>query len=462
MFEKWFNKDKDKETTGVSKVKHLKTKDTDAPTETEGSNTESSSKEKSVRSADKKNKESQKNSKVSGILSPKDAIEQGVGLGREIKQKSSLRVDEEALQAGVRAKAMLAAMMHDETRAISINIPEGMGIRGEAAALFGHHHYDKAIDVLIGHLNKEGGKVDQRIWLMLMDMYQIQGMQNHFEKTARLFASVFKSSPPSWESLDSQEEDLPSESSILGRQVLIVEGFPAKLNPEKRKDFVVAARTHKSARLDLSRSRLNEDASERLADLNVLLDIMRKLRQFRVSVLLMGENQLVEYLRMMVQDQESVAGESIYWMTLLEFLQWRGQREAFEKLAIIFASRFGQSAPEFESEGVIAVAPRERRESVEIQERQKQYWLPEKIVDESVEQMLEKIQQKIFLGESIDFVWSNVKECSYESALLLNQGLVDMGQARHQLNFVGVSDVFVSLFEITGIVDLVPVKIKKR
>lgn len=478
MFEKWFKKDKD--TSETSKVKKLKTKEGSvssewsAPTmevDETSSKTPSSSRqddpsrpggklvaESSLLGSGKLDKQ-EREKKLLSVLTPKQALDQKI-VPQERPRESVLRVDEEALEAGARARSLLASMLQEGAVRVNISIPEGMGIRGEVAALFSHGHLDKAADVIIQHLNKEAGAASANVWYLLMDLYQIRDMQNHFEKTAKMFASVFKTSPPSWESLNANDES--GEQIILGRQVLIVEGFPSQISEEKRKDFVMAARTHKMARLDLSRARLDEEDKKRVDDLAILLEVMIKLRKFRVKVILMGENQLVEYLRMAVQANEGIFGESIYWNTLLEFLQWRGQQESFETLAIAYAQRFGESAPEYEPDGMIATAPRERKEVVDIQEKKGCWILPEQVNDLVLNQMIEKMVQKNLMGESIDFSWANVKQASYEVAVELNQKMMQANIPAHQINFSNVNELFMALFEITGLTHMATIRQKKR
>ena len=234
-------------------------------------------------------------------------------------------------------------------------LTEWAGPQEQAAALFAMGEHKRAIDVLVGHLNHTAGNAPRAFWFMLMDAYEALGQQEAFEKSAYFFADFFKTSPPSWEGAALA----PSTTGPVGRNVLVLDGSPSQAHPDKLKDFVAAAREAGRAKLDMSRTRLDDDHVQRTDDLRSLLDLMRRLRRRQVKVVLMGETPTVEILRQVIQHDVPVPSQVLYWDLLLEFMQWRGQEQQYEDLAIRFAARFGRSAPGFEPTGVVAEAPTE-------------------------------------------------------------------------------------------------------
>lgn len=363
-----------------------------------------------------------------------------------------LHVGEESLAAEERARAAIAAI-HAAVPAPSartVVLPEHAGVREEAAALFAVGEHKQAIDRLVGALNKSAGNSPKSIWFMLMDAYQALGQQAAFEKSAALFAGFFKTSPPSWEGAAEAPPAAATTGGAVGRNVLILDGQPAQIHPEKLKDFVAAAREEGRARLDLSRSRFDEDHSQRVDDLRILLTLMRRLRRHQVSTLLMGENQVVEVLRTVIQRDLPVPSAELYWELLLEFMQWRGQEEAYEDLAIQYGGRFGRSAPGYELGGVVALAP---TEAVEEAPHGAAGVTPPRMLDEgAMERWCVSLEGQLPHGEGVLWLdFGHVAHVSFDAAVLLASRLKAWALPAEQISVEHPSELVTALFEITGV-----------
>jgi anti-anti-sigma regulatory factor len=217
----------------------------------------------------------------------------------------------------------------------------------------------RAADILVDHIDETSGECDSSVWYMLLDIYQNLGQQRAFEKLAVFFAKLFQASPPSWR----EPRQLPKDAKArqtLGRNALVVTGSINQIHADKLRDFVLAAREFKDARIDLSRMRLEDDEGERRDSLEGLLSIMRRLRRHHTLTLLMGENQIMDYARTRISSRSpELASEGPYWSILLEVAQWRGQQEIFENLALEYASLFLYCPVGFEKDQAIAIAPTE-------------------------------------------------------------------------------------------------------
>lgn len=297
---------------------------------------------------------------------------------------------------------------------------------------------------------------------MLMDAYQAMGQQAAFEKSARLFADFFRISPPSW-------SPIPEKSghfSLVGRNVLVMDGLPSQAHPEKLKDYVSAARKANHAKLDLSRTRLDEDHAQRSDDLRVILYLMRRLRRYHVPTLLMGEHQLVEVLRGVIQQDLPVPQPSLYWELLLEFMQWRGQEDAFEDLAISYARKFGQSAPGYEFSGAIALAPDDQAaESPGSEDGSLDP--PSRLDDGTMEKWCERLEMEIATrpptsDDPLRVEFGQVQSVSFSAAGLLAARINKWGLPPASLMFSSPNELVLALFEITGVQGLVHFVPRKR
>lgn len=376
----------------------------------------------------------------------------------------ALRVASDASEAEERARAALqaisAAVQAEAAPATAYRLPESSGVREEAAALFSVKEHKRAIDLLVGHLNQTSGNSPKAIWFMLMDAYQAMNQQAAFEKSAALFANFFKTSPPSWD--DDEREGAPSSSS-MGRNVLVLDGLPSRVREEKLKDYVAAARLDGHAKLDLSRSRLDEDHSQRVDDLRTLLLLMRRLRRYKVQMLLMGENQLVEVLRTVIQRDLPVPSAELYWELLLEFLQWRGQEEAYEDLAVSYAIRFGRSAPGFELDGIVARAPDDQPR--EVDQDAGDLTPPESLEDPEMETWCNRLESALALGREVlplHLGFSRVRQVSFSAAGILAARLRKWEKPAAAFVLSEPTELILALFEITGVAGQVIVEPRHR
>ncbi len=370
--------------------------------------------------------------------------------------------NEEGVAAEARARAAMAAVAAAVQPAHTIEdfgLGEGAGVREEAAARFSAGEHKMAIDLLVQQLNRTKGNSPKAIWFMLMDAYQALDQQAAFEKSAALYASFFKTSPPSWEG--ETVRSIPGQGSAMGRNVLVLDGFPSQIHPEKLKDFLSVSRNLGQARLDLSRTRLDEDHIQRVEDLKALLGLMRKLRRYEVKVLLMGENQLVEVLRTVIQKDLPVPSADQYWLLLLEFMQWRGQEAAFDELALSYASRFLISAPGFEFSGVIAEAPVEK--PPEAPAEGDGLTPPVNLDEGAMAVWCDRIEAALPMAEPplvIDF--SHVRQVSFHAAGDLAARLTRWNRPADTFSLVGPSELISALFEITGVTPQVILEARKR
>ena len=369
--------------------------------------------------------------------------------------------NDEGAAAEARAKAAMATMAAAMpiTRTMKdLGLEEDAGVREEAAARFAAGEQKMAIDLLVQQLNRTRGQSPRPIWFMLMDAYQALDQQAAFEKSASMYADFFKTSPPSWEGESTEKKGL---GASMGLNVLVLDGNPAQIHPEKLKAFLSESRRAQHARLDLSRTRLDEDHVQRVEDLKALLALMRKLRRDEVQVLLMGENQLVEILRTVIQKDLPVPSADQYWLLLLEFMQWRGQENAFDELALQFADRFRLSAPGFEMSGIIAQAPVEAAAPAPESESG---LLPPAVLDEgAMEQWCGRIETALPMADPplvLDF--RAVRQVSFHAAGDFAARLMRWGRSPDTFSLTGPSELVVALFEITGVAPQVAIEARKR
>ena len=338
----------------------------------------------------------------------------------------------------------------------SYQIPGLSGPCEEAAALFAVGKSREAANVLTNDLNGKKGKSSKDVWYMLFDVYQATQQHAAFEKLALFFATVFGASPPPW-------EEKATLQSGFARNVLIVEGAPKDIQIEKIRDFLHASKQSRQARLDLSRARLEGGLEDQLANTKRLLDFLPRLRRDRVGVFLMGESQMVSDLTARSRTDEGA--HDPFWLLLFELLQWRGQEEIFEDLAVEYAQRFDRCAPGYELDGAIAVAP----ESA-LPDGPRPGWggkealivPPENISSSETRSLLDRIEAGLRQFGSVRIDAQHLKMFDYESATALARFLGNAGIKKDQVVIVKPSELIRVLIHIVGMESLVTIEHRRR
>jgi hypothetical protein len=363
-----------------------------------------------------------------------------------------LRMEEDALDAERRAQNM-GRIPAEDGRSLPM-----AGLSGpceEAAALYAAGRSRDAANVLTSELNNKKGACPQALWYMLMDIYQATGQHAAFEKLAMFFAKVFNTSPPSWEEIAVQQVG-------FGRNVLIVEGAARDIHPEKVRDFLQAGKSLKQARLDLSRAKLDGTVDDPMISVRRLIDILPRIRRQKISVFLMGETQMMTDIRARLRTPD---GENdALWLLLFELMQWRGQEESFEDLAVEYAQRFDRCAPGYELDGAIALAPEELAPVSETRWTESGDTLtpPHTIAETDTQTLLDKLEDVLARNGSIRLDVSQVKLIEYDAAVALGRFLGVAGNPRENVIISRPSELVRVLLDIVGATQLVSIEPRRR
>lgn len=323
-----------------------------------------------------------------------------------------------------------------------ISVPDAMSeieqaLAEEAAARFADHEDDEAISLLLGHLKEHGkGSDSHRPWHMLMDIYQARDDHPSFEKLASMFAGRFDTSPPSWRRPPAKIQQ------TLGRNVLIVSGPPSKISPEKRRDFLAAARTQGFCRLDISRMEMPEEGDAFTQEAAALMSLLDRMTRLRIKVMLMGDGQLIQTLRQGL-DAKKWSDEALQgaWRLLLLLLQWRGVKEEFEQRAMAFADQFDLSPSGYEDDAVLALDT-PSKEAVEENDT----------LDETA--MLIRCEALPGQYQAVGAAFldlDRVFRVTYPAAVALSGFLVNTGFDPRRMEIRRPTEMMVALFDSTGV-----------
>lgn len=321
-------------------------------------------------------------------------------------------------------------------------------IRHEAALLYANGDSRGAVALLTKRINVSNGYCDTRIWLMLLEVYQILGQQEAYEKIAVHFSNRFNFSPPAWDNGAVLKNE---KSAGQWRNALVVEGAPSQINDDKRRDFLRASKELGSSRLDLSRMKINDDPSKTQQELARLLEIMERLRKIKVPTLFMGETEILRFLEEKTEQLKNTPPhneEQVYWNVLFEILQWRGEENKHDKLLLDFMDTYQFCPVSFDPNECIALAPRVEEEYKIIGE---EFALPE--VTGQVHDLFDFIQQQWDKNMPAEILMTHVKRISADAArelALFLQNHMEQHPASDVV-FLDTSEIISGLFETTGV-----------
>ncbi len=204
----------------------------------------------------------------------------------------------------------------------------------EAAVLYANGNVGDAEKVLDAVLQDTAASAGEGLWMMLLDLYRLTGQRQSFESRVLDYATRFERSPPPWEDLSAQRERARGDVAPLIN-------LSGNLNGQARAQFqqiAIIGRKSASIRIDLTRLRSVDDEGCKL-----FFQLLQQLAADRVKVAVLNSKQLVNMLAGQVAPGRAENRE--IWLLLLEMLQYTGEQERFEELAVDYAITFEESPP---------------------------------------------------------------------------------------------------------------------
>ncbi len=238
----------------------------------------------------------------------------------------------------------------------TIVVSASTAIEEEIATIFSEGEDQIAIQTIKNHFKDKQGNVDQRVWFMLMDLYQILRDTQEFEKVALSFAQVFGTSPPSW--FGDKTKETKKDSLGGGKNMIILEQVLDASYTDKFKELFKSAKKENFCRINVSQCKFEQNEP---VILEKFLKLLIDLKKSKIISVLMGDNNLVNFCKKFIDDanfRKNVnpalnENEQVIWLIYLEVLQWKGQHEEFENIALNFAEKFEVSPPGWDDAGVM-------------------------------------------------------------------------------------------------------------
>lgn len=215
----------------------------------------------------------------------------------------------------------------------------------EAAILYASGYPDQAAALLLDFVKNHGERKEIQPWMMLFDIYQIQGKKPQFEEFALEFVVKFERSAPIWS--DAKVPGAKTEKPEGGGGAA-VEGYVALtgiLRGDKDSLFQnleQVAQKGAGLRLDFARLEgLDASGSRRL------VETMQGLKKSGKKITPISVPHVTGLLKSMFG--QGGEDEQAHWQLLLNLYQCQGMEAEFEDLAVEYAITFEVSPPSWEA-----------------------------------------------------------------------------------------------------------------
>lgn len=214
----------------------------------------------------------------------------------------------------------------------------------EQAAVLYAHGQDPAARVTLEDAARQyrSGSTAERLWLMLLDYYQIKGEKDAFEALELDFARTFEKSPPAW------HEPAKAQAKAVGGIPTAM--FKGAMEGNNDAAFGILADTlEKSPRVRLDLSKIQGlDNAGAARFLQLLQDMHKRKKVVELAGSTGLEDTLAEAIAPGRQENPDC------WLLLLELLLRAGRQEEFEEKAVDYAVTFEVSPPSWDASRVQA------------------------------------------------------------------------------------------------------------
>jgi ABC-type transporter Mla MlaB component len=217
--------------------------------------------------------------------------------------------------------------------------PELSRAEQEAAVQYANGHADAAIEILAGALEAER-VAPLPAWLMLFDLFRIQGRWTDFENLSKRYTALFGRAAPDWLSDDILPEGLSAELRPGGAAYMEIDGqLGAGSAPDLARIRVTAA-GYSVVHIDLTKiTQLQEEGCA------LLSQELQFLAENGNGVLFSGAERIEKMLGQAVDTMPKVAA---FWQLLLDLQRLQGNQKKFESIALEYALYVETDPPAWE------------------------------------------------------------------------------------------------------------------
>jgi anti-anti-sigma regulatory factor len=211
----------------------------------------------------------------------------------------------------------------------------------KAAVMFANGQAEAAVNTLTAAIAANDlGEAALQAWLMLFDLYQLQGRKNEHDALALEFVVKFERSAPAWREEPKEAKDLALQRGA-GAYFALTGDLSAASAPEIEK-LVRLAEKNPILRIEFGKLKGVDAPGAQL-----LVEVLKGFGKSNRELILSNHATLVGLLAGKAEVGRKEEPQ-VYWMLLLELFQVLGLQTEFDDAALNFAITYEVSPPSFE------------------------------------------------------------------------------------------------------------------
>lgn len=337
---------------------------------------------------------------------------------------------------------------------IAVPASEAAALVEEAAIMYANGQSDLVEQMLKNAIEEDLlGDKTRTAWLMLFDLYLVNGKQQEFENLSIEYASKFETSPPTW--TNTSQQNAKPVPAAPGNTTPMVP-FSGKLDASSAKLIERAqklAENFRTMRLEFVRVS-GADAT----GCAMLLELLTKLQKTGHDLILVGAPELAEKIRGIIEVGRRDESEAP-WLLLLEILRLLNREKDFEEASIDYCVTFEVSPPAF-------VAPKNKvitdsTESPAPKDEAEGFLMPA-VVEGRIDNLIVSIAAYSDEHSPAIIDCSRLGRVDFNAAGRLLTGLAPFCGIGKTIEFHHVNHLVAELFNVIGLKDLVRIVPRKN
>lgn len=213
----------------------------------------------------------------------------------------------------------------------------------ESAVLYASNYSDQAAALLLDYIRSFPERPDAKPWLMLFEVFQIQGEKPQFEELALEFVVKFERTAPIWSDakVSGMQAEKPKEGAAVEGYIALT-GILQGDKDSLFQNLEQVAQKGAGLRLDFARLEgLDASGSRRL------METLQGLKKSGKKITPIS----VPHVTGLLKSKLGQGGEDeqAHWLLLLSLYQCLGMQAEFEDLAVEYAIAFDVSPPSWEA-----------------------------------------------------------------------------------------------------------------
>lgn len=352
------------------------------------------------------------------------------------------------LEVGVNAAPMDGITVSEGSSEIST-------VAEEAAIFFANDRADQAIIALRQHLQESVEQHDYQPWLMLFDLYHLQGMKQAFEDLALEFVVKFERSPPTWVGTEVEVEESAEAKPAVAGNYFALTGVLSAASESQFQQLQQVVKRAGNLRLDLSKIKGIEPSGSRL-----LLETLQGLRKAGIKINYVGASTAINLLKQAAESSGVEEDAKFHWLLLMEFDQVLGKQEDFEELAINYAVTFEVSPPSWETLAEQAEVEEAADEPTEDSDRPDVFVI-KGVISGNSEQVLKEMAEYAANRQEVHIDMSQVSRVDFICVGNFLNSLIQCFTSGKQVYIHEPNEMVVALFVVMGVDQFSTIQRKK-